>query len=104
DVIAPLRLEQALQSERLERGTRSCKQLASVDRFGEVGIGALAEPGFDRGRLPASRREHDDRRAAPPAQQKTAQDFNAVHAGHRHVQQYELRLALIALTQRLFAA
>ena len=63
DVVAALRLEHALQPERLERRAHAGQELARVDGLREVRVGALLEPRLDRVRLAPRRREHDDRRA-----------------------------------------
>ena len=62
------------------------------------------QPRLDRVRLAPRGGEHDDRRAAAAARAQPAQHLDAVEPRHRHVEQHELRLALVDLAQRVDAA
>ena len=97
DVVAPLRLEHALQPEGLERGAHAREELARVDGLRQVGVGALLETGLDGVRLAPRGGEHDHGRASAAPRAKATQHLDAVHAGHRHVEQHELRLVLLDL-------
>ena len=101
DVVAPLRLEQPPEPERLERGARPRQQLAGVDGLGEVGVGALVQPRLDRVRLAPRRREHDDGGPAAAPRAEASKHLDAVHPRHRHVEQDELGLPLVHQPQRV---
>ena len=94
DVIAPLTLERALQAMRLERAADAREELAALDGLGHVRVGAFAKPVLDRVGIAARGREHEDGGAAAATRAQAAEDLEAVHARHRHVEQHDLRLAL----------
>ena len=105
DVIAPLRLEQCACSRNDSSAART-RARSSRESMGFVRYASapFAQPRLDRVRLASRGRQHD----APPGPRRDAraavEHLDAVHPRHRHVEQHELRLALVDLLQRVVAA
>ena len=104
DVVAPLRVEHSLEPEFLERCAHAGQKLPGIDRFREVRVRPFLETGLDRMRFAPRRREHDHRRTATAARTQPAQHFDAIESGHRDVEQHELRLPKVDLTQGFHTA
>ena len=94
-VVAALGLELAAQAERFERGSHPREQLARVDRLGQVRVGAAPQARLDGVRLALGRGQHDHRRTAAASLAQALEHLAAVHLRHRHVEQDQLRLALL---------